>query len=93
MPPQWKGASGRWRRTTLARPIGSGTEEEGDGQGGAPMRDCVRMVHFVRNALAHVPELSLDEFAEEWTANDALPSGRWLLADHYWLALDTGDRP
>lgn len=39
--------------------------------------------------LSLLPELSLGALAEEWSADANLPSGKWRLADAYWLEVES----
>jgi hypothetical protein len=46
-------------------PVGLGHGHEGDHHCGAQFTDCVRMVHFERSVLSHVPTSSTVEVAQD----------------------------
>src|SRR3712207_1410784 len=56
------------RLAPSARPVRLGRGHEGDHHRGPQFTDCVRMVHFERNILSHVPATSMGEVAEDLKA-------------------------
>jgi len=49
-------------------PVRLGRGHEGDHHRSPQFTDCVRMVHFKRNVLSHVPASSMGEVAEDLSA-------------------------